>query len=183
MLGVVGLPVPDETLLVFTGYLVYKGDLHFIPAFIAAFMGSVYGITLSYGLGRIGGAAFVTRYGYLFHLSDEKVSNVAKWLERRGKWALIFGYFIPGVRHLTAIVAGTSRLKYTIFAGFAYAGAFFWTFTFVILGYVSGREWSKTPEAVHRYVLITLCAGLVLALGLYFSRGGKNQENTDNLKT
>ena len=27
MFGIVGLPVPDETLLTFTGYLVYKGTL------------------------------------------------------------------------------------------------------------------------------------------------------------
>lgn len=32
MLGIFGLPIPDETLLTFSGYLVSKGDLHLIPA-------------------------------------------------------------------------------------------------------------------------------------------------------
>ena len=36
MLGVLGLPVSDETLLVFAGYLSAKGTLRVAPAFIAA---------------------------------------------------------------------------------------------------------------------------------------------------
>ena len=34
--GIVGLPVPDETLLTFTGYLAFKGELSLAPAFAAA---------------------------------------------------------------------------------------------------------------------------------------------------
>jgi len=110
------------------------------------------------------------------------VHKIAKWLEDKGKWGLVLGYFIPGVRHLTAIVAGASGLKYKTFSAFAYAGAFLWTFTFVMLGYVSGREWSKTPEKVHHYVLMVLCFGLVAVFGLYLFRLGKDRRNTDNLK-
>jgi len=40
LLGIVGLPVPDETMLVFSGYLVFKGTLHPIPAFFTALAGS-----------------------------------------------------------------------------------------------------------------------------------------------
>ena len=31
MLGIVGLPVPDEALLTFVGYLSFKGELAFAP--------------------------------------------------------------------------------------------------------------------------------------------------------
>ena len=51
MFGIVGLPVPDETLLTFCGYLIYTGRLHFGPAFAAGFLGSTCGITLSYLIG------------------------------------------------------------------------------------------------------------------------------------
>ena len=33
MLGIVGLPVPDETLLTFTGYLIFSHHLKLAPAF------------------------------------------------------------------------------------------------------------------------------------------------------
>ncbi|MBV8729091.1 MAG: DedA family protein, partial [Acidobacteriia bacterium] len=51
-LGIVGLPVPDETLLTFTGYLIYKGHLSPPLAFASALGGSASGITASYALGR-----------------------------------------------------------------------------------------------------------------------------------
>ncbi len=51
MLGIVGLPIPDETLLVFSGYLIFRGKLHPTGVFVAAFSGSASGISISYLLG------------------------------------------------------------------------------------------------------------------------------------
>ncbi len=51
MLGIVGLPVPDETLLAFAGYLVFQGKLSPVPTLLASFLGSACGISLSYFLG------------------------------------------------------------------------------------------------------------------------------------
>ncbi len=45
MLGIVGLPIPDEALLTLTGYLIFRGTLHTIPAYLAALLGSGCGIT------------------------------------------------------------------------------------------------------------------------------------------
>ena len=56
LLGVVGIPIPDETLLVFCGYLVWRGTLHPVPAFFSALAGSWCGISLSYTIGRTLGA-------------------------------------------------------------------------------------------------------------------------------
>ncbi len=54
-LGIVGLPVPDETLLLLSGYLVFKGELHALPTALAALSGSITGVSLSYLLGRVPG--------------------------------------------------------------------------------------------------------------------------------
>src|SRR5207247_1844291 len=48
MLGIVGLPIPDETLLVFSGYLIYRGTLNPLFTFTMAFLGAMCGITVSY---------------------------------------------------------------------------------------------------------------------------------------
>lgn len=154
MLGILGLPVPDETLLVFVGYLVFKSKLSFFPALASAFAGSVYGITLSYGLGRTGGVALVKKYGRFLHITEAKLTMVHNWLERIGKWALVCGYFIPGVRHFTAVVAGVSKMNYSLFALFAYGGALLWSSTFIVLGYFFGREWAHTSTAFHHVLMI-----------------------------
>ena len=136
--GIVGLPVPDEWLLTFSGYLVFKRTLVFIPTMGAAFLGSSCGITFSYLLGRLFDTYVLLKYGRYFHLTPERLQKVHSWFERRGRWTLLIGYFIPGVRHLTGYVAGASELSFPNFALFAYTGAFCWAAVFITLGYLLG---------------------------------------------
>ncbi len=111
MLGIIGVPVPDEIVLTCSGFLIFKGFLSPELTLSCAFMGSVCGISLSYGLGRFVGMPIILKYGYLVHITPEKVSRVRIWYERFGKWILLFGYFIAGVRHLTAFTAGATRFS------------------------------------------------------------------------
>lgn len=151
-LGIVGVPIPDETLLTFTGYLIYKG--HLLPwlAFGSALGGSASGITVSYALGRRFGIKLIHRFGKYLHLTPERVERAHQWFERIGHWALTFGYFIPGVRHLTAYAAGTSGLEPHRFATFAYLGSVLWVTTFLSLGYLLGERWQVVQRTIERYL-------------------------------
>ena len=167
VLGIVGLPVPDETLLTFTGFLVYKGQMHFGYALAAGVAGSVGGITLSYLLGRWLGLALVHRYGRYIHLTEERIQKVHDWFERIGHWTLTFGYYVPGVRHFTAYTAGTVCMPFREFAAFAYSGAFIWCLSFISLGYFFGEQWETILETAHHNILVvSIAAGVLLLLYL-----------------
>jgi len=141
-LGIIGAPIPDEGVLAFAGYLVYEGKLQLLPTVAAAFLGSVCGITLSYGLGRTIGTYLITKFGPAVQITGDKVTHVQTWFERVGKWGLLFGYYLPGVRHVIAFGAGVSKLQLPVFALFAYTGGFIWSVTFISAGYYLGREWT-----------------------------------------
>jgi membrane protein DedA with SNARE-associated domain len=171
MLGIVGVPVPDETLLLFTGYLIFKRELEPLPAFLAAFLGSICGITVSYTLGRTLGFYLITRLGHYLHLEPEKLDQVRAWYDRKGKYALVVAYFIPGVRHLAAYVAGSSQLPLRVFATFAYLGGLLWSSSFVTIGYVLGDEWAQMSKSIHRYLLIGAGVALIaLAVTVWLTR-------------
>lgn len=171
MFGIVGLPIPDETLLVFCGYLIWRGRLHFGLTFLAAFLGSGCGITLSYVIGRRFGRKVIHKYGRFIRLTPERLHRVTRWFHRIGGWVLTGGYFIPGVRHFTALVAGISHLRYWKFAAFAYPGAAIWVATFLTLGYFVGEGWEHASAVVHRYLMIggAICAVLA-AIGWFVYR-------------
>jgi membrane protein DedA with SNARE-associated domain len=164
VLGIVGLPVPDEALLTFVGYLVYKGVLGYIPSVAVAFTGSVCGITLSYFLGHTLGVKVIKNYGYILHITDDKIELVNRWYERVGRWLLMFGYFIPGVRHLTAYVAGTSGLRMHVFAPFAYTGGLIWSLTFISTGYLLGDKWNLVFEKIHHGLIVIIAAAIPIIL-------------------
>ena len=161
--GIVGAPWPEETLLAFAGYLAFKGALRLELTLAVGFIGSVCGITVSYMLGRTAGLFVIHKLGRFLFLNDAKLTRVRQWFERFGKWVLILGYFIPGVRHFTALVAGTSRLPYREFAPFAYTGALLWSTIFITLGYTVGRQWRRIVDELQEHQLET---GIALAAGL-----------------
>ncbi|MGE5679900.1 MAG: DedA family protein [Bacillota bacterium] len=171
VLGIVGLPVPDETLLTLTGYLVYKGNLKLVPAFLSAFLGSTVGISLSYILGRTFGLFILHKFGRFLHVTDDKIQKVHDWFEKIGRWALLVGYYIPGVRHIFAVVAGTSKLEYWEFALFAYSGAFIWAATFFSIGFFFGDQWTVILEHMHKHlILISIIAAVVILLFFFFRK-------------
>src|ERR1700690_1918891 len=90
--GIVGLPVPDETLLVFCGYLISQGKLTAAGTLAAAVGGSWCGISVSYWIGRTLGLGVVHRFGRFLHVNDQQLERVHAWFDRRGHWALFFGY-------------------------------------------------------------------------------------------
>jgi len=167
ILGIVGLPIPDETLLTFTGYLIYRGELSMPLAFAAAAAGSASGMTISYTLGRSFGLALLHRFGKHVHLTPERLARAHAWFERIGHWALTVGYFIPGVRHLTAYAAGMTEVAPHQFALFAYSGTVLWVTSFLSLGYFLGERWKVVELHVERY-LIGLSIALAVLLGGYW---------------
>jgi membrane protein DedA with SNARE-associated domain len=162
--GIIGLPVPDEFLLAGCGFLVFQGHLRLVPTFASALAGSMSGITGSYIIGRTLGWKFLhSRLGRFLHIKDELILRVHDWFDRIGHWALLIGYFIPGVRHFTAIVAGTSKLEPRSFAAFAYTGALAWVSTFLFIGYHFGKRWPEILALVeHHLKLASAGAGAVL---------------------
>jgi membrane protein DedA with SNARE-associated domain len=156
MFGIFGLPVPDEVLLTVAGALVRQGRLGAASTAAAAVAGCMCGITLSYVLGRTVGLAAVRR---VLRLHEVALHRAQTWFERFGGWLLAFGYFIPGVRHVTAIAAGSTPLDYRTFALYAYPGALLWCAVFLGVGYYAGDRWRELAALVRRH-------GALVALGV-----------------
>jgi membrane protein DedA with SNARE-associated domain len=163
VLGIVGLPVPDETLLTFSGFLVYKGNFSLPLAFLAALAGSLCGITISYTLGRTFGIKLIHRYGRYLRITEAHVQKAHAWFARVGHWGLTFGYFVPGVRHLTAYAAGMSEVEPPQFALFAYTGGCLWVSAFLGLGYFLGDRWQAVEKNIEDYMKAVGLGLLILA--------------------
>ncbi len=149
-LGIVGLPIPDETLLLFVGYLSFKGELSTPLSLSAAVLGSACGITISYGLGHLLGARVPTTLGPWLHINQARFLTAQRWVSKWGKYGLLVAYFVPGLRHLGALILGASGLQYPTFAIFAYTGAVVWSTTFITAGYLLGEQWVASSATLHQ---------------------------------
>src|SRR4051812_21480743 len=136
--GIIGLPIPDEWLLVICGYLAFKNVLGLFPTLVIAALGSACGLTVSYFLGRSSSDFLVRKYGRWFSIDETKILHVQQWFQNLGRWVLLICPFLPGVRNLMGYIAGASKLRLHIFMRFAYLGALISSTTFVTFGYVVG---------------------------------------------
>jgi len=178
MLGIVGLPVPDETLLVFCGYLIYRGTFQPHTTWIFAAGGSICGITISYLLGRTLGFRVIHKYGARIGATEKRLEKVQRWFEGAGHWGLTFGYFIPGVRHFTALIAGATGVQWHTFTLFAYSGAVLWVSLFLGTGYLLGEQWKNASEHAHQILLAASIAGAIaLAIVLWKKKPWRDTAN------
>ena len=146
--GIVGLPIPDELLLTAAGALIASGRLNATSTLVAAISGCLTGITTSYALGRWVGLP-VLRSRMKHH--QDTIERAQGWFRRFGGWMLTFGYFVPGVRHVTAIAAGSGCLNYRTFVAYAYPGGVIWCAVFLGLGFVAGDRWPEIATAARAH--------------------------------
>jgi membrane protein DedA with SNARE-associated domain len=167
--GIIGLPVPDETLMTFAGSLtVPGGPFLYSTALIVLFAGTMTGMVVSYTLGHRVGKPFLYRYGKWIKLTPQRIERAESWFKRYGMWAIFFGYYVPGVRHFTCYLAGVSGVGLIRYLLYAATGALLWCLTFLTLGHFIGRNLDPIIEFVHQYVGVSLAVlGVMIAIGIY----------------
>ncbi|MBV7504478.1 DedA family protein [Bacillus sp. sid0103] len=166
--GIVGLPLPDEILLTYIGYNVFQGKLSYIISIVSAFIGATAGISLSYYIGYRFGLPLIEKFGPKIHISEQKMNSTMKLFRKFGPYLLLFGYFIPGVRHLTAYIGAVNRFPFRKFTVYAYTGALIWSFTFITLGRILGENWHTVENYMSTYSIYFITFLLALSIIIYF---------------
>lgn len=168
-LGILGMPLPEETLLVFSGFLVSTGQLDYGMTMVVCFFGSISAMTLAYWIGRKLGYPVIEKYGKRFGLGYAVYKKTESWFNRVGKWALPIGYFIPGVRQFTAYFAGITKLSFPSFMLYTYTGGLFWSVLFVTLGWQLGERWEQLFDIISRNlaIIFVILLAIIFAVSLY----------------
>ena len=108
------------------------------------------------------------KYGPKIRIKEHHIEKTHILFEKYGPFLLIVGYFIPGVRHLTAYFAGMSNLTLWRFCLYAYGGAFIWISVFIGLGWKLGEKWRFVEYSLHHYGIWILSISVVVTGVVWF---------------
>ena len=114
VLGNLGLPVPEETVLALAGYLVWSGRLQLVPVLLVGIGSAVAGDNLGYWLGRRYGRAPIERYARWL-LTPARVAAAEGFIRRYGALAVGAARFVGGTRFLAGPLAGAVGLPFRRF--------------------------------------------------------------------
>ncbi|MXQ53890.1 DedA family protein [Shimazuella alba] len=137
-LGIVGMPIPDEVIVMTGGFVSSLGVLKLAPSFVITYLGVVSGLSIGYTLGRYYGVGLTKKFR-----EKEKwrsyLQRSEKLVQKYGKFALCVSYFLPVVRHVIPYVVGSNKMKFRDYALYSYSIGLAWTGAFFWLGYQFGQ--------------------------------------------
>ncbi|HXJ80924.1 MAG TPA: DedA family protein [Candidatus Methylomirabilis sp.] len=170
VLGNVGLPLPEETVLAVAGYLVWRGDLNLAAVLAVGVVSAVVGDNLGYWLGRRYGRTALPRYARWVLGHPERLESMEAFVERRGPFAVFVARFIPGIRFMAGPLAGGLGLGFMPFFAANVLGALVYVPVAVAGGYVIGYGLGDYVERVRRVAgqveYLVLLVALASAIGL-----------------
>jgi membrane protein DedA with SNARE-associated domain len=159
-----GLPVPGETILLFSGFLAYHGRLSLGRAIFTAIAGATLGDSVGYVVGLWGGTALINRYRGRFLLSARRFDRAQGIFLRFGHWAVFVARFITGLRVIAGPLAGAFLMPYPRFLLANFSGAVVWAFTIGWAGYLFGSNWQRLIHLFKQVDTAILLAAVVAAL-------------------
>jgi membrane-associated protein len=169
-----GLPVPGETVLLFSGFLAYHGRLSLGRAIFTAIAGATLGDNLGYLIGLWGGTALVNRYRGRFLLSARRFDRAQAIFLRFGHWAVFVARFITGLRVIAGPLAGAFVMPYPRFLLFNFSGAVLWSFAVGWVGYLFGSNWQRLISLFKQVDTAVLLAVVFAALIVWVVYRRKN---------
>jgi membrane protein DedA with SNARE-associated domain len=166
MLGIIGLPLPVEFLLLFAGSIVTAAKLRLIWLIAFAWLGAMAGMSVNYGLGRTIGIRRISKITKWVHLGEDRLNNWADRFLKSGPILIVLGYFIAGLRHASPFIAGASGMPYKRFASYALSGGLLWISAFSLLGQKFGHHWHSIVKLLHHPVVV---AEIIVAVFVLFA--------------
>jgi membrane protein DedA with SNARE-associated domain len=136
LLEAIGLPIPGALALLTAGAASAAGALQPGIALLVAASSMLLGDCLLYLMGRYWGWSLL---GFLCGISlspEVCILRSAKWFYERGRAALLFSKFVPGVNTMAPPLAGSLNMRPGQFLAFDMAGALIYILAYGVTGFL-----------------------------------------------
>ncbi len=159
-IGNLGIPVPEETVLLAAGFLTAQDHLLDLKTvLLVAIVSAVIGDNCGYLVGRTGGQRLLERLSGTFEIAHQRYERFKVFFRAHGNKTVFLARFIAGLRFMAGPMAGAAGMPFMRFFGWNVLGAIIWCTCMVAVGHVIGDQWDEVARAMHS-------AGRWLALGV-----------------
>ena len=181
----IGFVLPGDTLLFFAGVLTFGGVIPEPVAVViaAVAVAAILGDQLGYVIGRKTGPRIFERKeaGLISKATLERTDG---FFRRYGPATVTIARFIPVVRTVAPVAAGTARMRYLTFLTFNVVGGILWPTALILAGYFLGQI-PGVADFVAKYIDLILIGIVVLSIvsilisTLRARRNRRDDENAD----
>lgn len=158
--------IEGETFLIFAGLLASQGFMQLEYLIPAAALGTTCGDFGCFILGR--------RYGLKLVEKSEKLKRgkdkVTGWMAKHDVVFILTYRFIYGLRNISAIVIGMSKISWQRYAFLNFIASWVWAIAFAGIGYLFGDVFGEQDPIIIISVAVLLLITVFVGLRFYHAR-------------
>jgi membrane protein DedA with SNARE-associated domain len=163
-------PLPNELILLFTGYLVFTGILHVPVIILTVCAGDLLAATLLYIVFYFFGNFILTKPPRCLPLSRQSIEKQAKKINQKGIAGIFIGRLSPFIRGYVAVICGLTRLSPRKYGIIIFITTTIWSCGYITAGYFLGPYWNYAQAHIDsfKYILMIVPLGFVLWIVVRF---------------
>lgn len=184
VLGNLGVPIPENSVLWIAGYLVWKGRLSLLLVLLVGIVAAVVGDNLGYWIGRRYGQSAVERHGRRLYLTPERLDTMRRFVLRYGPVGVFLARFVIGLRFMAGPLAGSMGLPPLAFLLANVLGALVYVPVTVGEGYAVGygfrryvRGFLLGADKLEKVLLLGVSVLALVCLAYQAVKGRRRREN------
>jgi len=169
-------PLPNELLLMFSGYLSFKGILYLPGVLVTVISADFIGTNILYFIFYSTGTFILLKKPKWFPLSQKTLDKLTTKINHGGYKSIFLFRLTPFTRGYTSVICGLLQIKPKVFLPIALFSAITWATIYVVAGRLIGPSWNLFIQNTGHFKYFMLAA-LVVISGLvilnYFHRKSK----------
>ena len=167
-IGNLGIPVPEETVMVAAGFLANRSILDLRYVYFVVIVSAVTGDCCGFLIGRTGGQRLLARLASKSQFIRTRYERLQVFFQTHGSKAVFMARFITGARFMAGPMAGAAGMPFLQFLGWNVLGALVWCPLVVTVGYLLGDEFYRAATMTHQMARWIGLAGFILVVVVLF---------------
>jgi len=177
VLGSFGIPIPEELILLVSGYLSSLGVMNIYVVIIVATIATIVADNVSYWIGRKKGVHVLrSSIAARIFFSPRRLSKIERYFKRHGGKTVLIARFLLGFRMISFIFAGSSKMPWIQFQKYNVLGAIIWVPFVTLVGYFVSSGFIAVFEYAENVKYILLALFVILVAGYFFLKKFKKEE-------
>jgi len=168
-----GLPIPEEAVLLSSGYLAYEGVTDIRITIPVVLLGMISGDLVTYFIGRKAGHGLFRHPLLRWAMTEERLERIRRYYAKYGKKTVFFSRYVAGIRQASYFMAGAMRVPLKDFLMMEMLAAFSTGPISIYVAYRLGAHIDHVLEFFGRARVVLLAAivvGLVVFVAWHYLR-------------
>ena len=159
-------PIPNELVLLFSGYMIFMGILTFPFVILAAVLADFTGTSILHTVFYFSGTYLLQNKPRWLPIPLKTIYKLKQRISKNGIVGIYIGRLTPFIRGYTSVIAGLLQIKYRTFLPIALITALIWVTSYVIAGILLGPFWNHVVANIStfKYILLLIFSIVLLII-------------------